>query len=101
MRGATVTPLPLVPRETLARADVLDRETHRHELLDPVTLRWAAQLLTELAGQPAASVAAHLEDIAALAGRQLEVRVKDGALVTKRAVPLDARGARPQTRAAV
>lgn len=95
MRGATVTPIPLTSRAP-AREDVLGRETHRHELLDPVTLRWAAQLLAELSSQPAETVAAHLEDIATVAGRQLEVRVLTP---TKRSASLDVRSERPHTRA--
>ncbi|MCB9614545.1 MAG: hypothetical protein H6722_19065 [Sandaracinus sp.] len=80
-RSTPVRPTPL-NRET-----ALATESHRHELLDPATLRWVAQLLSELDGVPATAMAGHLEAIAAAAGGALDVRWRRE--VTKRSTPTE------------
>ena len=68
----------------LHRETALARESHRHDLLDPATLRWVASLLTELDGVPSRAIASHLLDIAETAGSELEVHWKRAP--TKRSV---------------
>lgn len=60
------------------REETLERETHRHDLLEPATLRWVARLLSDLGDLPASDVAGHLEAIAELAGGALDVRAFAG-----------------------
>lgn len=57
----------------LHRDAALAHESHRHELLDPTTLRWVAELLTELGHLPCAQVAEHLQLVAMSAGRAIDV----------------------------
>lgn len=57
----------------LNRDSALAHESHRHELLDPTTLRWVADLLKDL-GPTGASVAEHLAIVAETAGGALDVR---------------------------
>ncbi|MCB9600921.1 MAG: hypothetical protein H6722_16505 [Sandaracinus sp.] len=74
-RATTARSVPSTPRPTpLNRETALASESHRHELLDPATLRWVAQLLSELDGVPTTAMVGHLEAIASTAGAQLEVR---------------------------
>lgn len=58
----------------LHRDAALAHESHRHELLDPTTLRWVAELLVELEHLPCAQVAEHLQLVAQSAGRAIDVR---------------------------
>lgn len=64
---------PATQPTPLHRETALARESHRHDLLDPATLRWVASLLTELDGVPTRAIASHLVDIAETAGSELEV----------------------------
>lgn len=57
----------------LHRDAALAHESHRHELLDPTTLRWVAELLKELEHLPCAQVAEHLQLVALSAGRAIDV----------------------------
>ncbi len=57
----------------LHRDAALAHESHRHELLDPTTLRWVAELLVELEHLPCAQVAEHLQLVASSAGRAIDV----------------------------
>lgn len=57
----------------LNRDSALAHESHRHELLDPTTLRWVADLLKDL-GPTGASVAEHLAIVAETAGSAIDVR---------------------------
>lgn len=57
----------------LHRDAALAHESHRHELLDPTTLRWVAELLKELEHLPCAQVAEHLQLVAMSAGRAIDV----------------------------
>jgi hypothetical protein len=65
----------------LHRDAALAHESHRHELLDPTTLRWVAELLVELEHLPCAQVAEHLQLVAQTAGRAIDVHWRrDGRL---------------------
>ncbi|MEM1418407.1 MAG: hypothetical protein AAGH15_26165 [Myxococcota bacterium] len=55
------------------REAVLERHPHRHELIDPATLRWVAAMLADVDEPLARRLAKHLEGVAEHAGSEISV----------------------------
>ncbi len=55
------------------REVVLERHPHRHDLVDPATLRWVAAMLRDVDEPLARKLATHLEGVAQHAGAEIEV----------------------------